>query len=140
MSDVSEKLERICYDRYLGSIEIAEICGISSRTVSNILNGKNEPSPETAIKLAKGLGIRLKELIPEKASQIEKLEDAKTTGEKIGWLLEEKGWTIRKLSEETGLTQQTIKNILSGKNEPRIRTLNEIAFALGTTTEQLLLK
>ena len=53
--------------------------------------------------------------------------------EKIEKLRKEKGWSINYLAMESGLTQSTLNNLYSRKNEPKISTLRAICGAFGIT-------
>ena len=53
--------------------------------------------------------------------------------EKIELLRKEKGWSINYLAMESGLTQSTLNNLYSRKNEPKISTLRAICGAFGIT-------
>lgn len=48
------------------------------------------------------------------------------------------GWSAYKLSKESGVSQMTLSNILSGKNEPKAALLRTIADALGVGIDCLL--
>lgn len=51
---------------------------------------------------------------------------ATTLGERIAFILKEKGYNARRLSLETPLKYQTIRNVLSDRNEPSYTFLLEI--------------
>lgn len=53
--------------------------------------------------------------------------------QKIEILRKEKGWSINYLAMESGLTQSTLNNLYTRKNEPKISTLRAICNAFGIT-------
>ena len=53
-------------------------------------------------------------------------------------LLEEKGWSQRRLSRETGDPHMSIVNALSGDHVPNSGILARIAEALGVTADELI--
>lgn len=53
--------------------------------------------------------------------------------DKIDALRQGKGWSINYLAIESGLTQSTLNNIYTRKNEPKISTLRAICDAFGIT-------
>ncbi len=50
--------------------------------------------------------------------------------EKINHLRKEKGWSVYKLAEESGLTQSTLSNMFARKSNPSISTLSQICEGL----------
>lgn len=66
-------------------------------------------------------------------------EQAKTAlSENIEARLNALGWSKYRLAKETGITEQTIRNICSGTYEPRISLVTRIALALRATVDELL--
>lgn len=55
---------------------------------------------------------------------------------RIRQLMEERGWTIYRLAQESGLSQTTISNIFKRNNQPSIPTVNAICGACGITLAQ----
>ncbi len=53
--------------------------------------------------------------------------------ERIDVLRKERGWSINNLAMEAMLTQSTLNNLYSRKNEPKISTLTAICNAFGIT-------
>lgn len=53
--------------------------------------------------------------------------------QKIEIMRKEKGWSINYLAMESGLTQSTLNNLYTRKNEPKISTLRAICNAFGIT-------
>lgn len=56
--------------------------------------------------------------------------------EKINKLRLERGWSVYKLAEESGLTQSTIANMFSRKTMPSISTLTQICNAFGISLSE----
>ena len=57
--------------------------------------------------------------------------------EKIEHILELMNWTPYKLSQQSGVSQTVISNILNHKNDPSLSSLESIANACGITVSQL---
>lgn len=55
---------------------------------------------------------------------------------RIRQLMAERGWTIYRLAQESGLSQTTISNIFKRNNQPSIPTVNAICDACGITLAQ----
>lgn len=56
--------------------------------------------------------------------------------DKIDALRKERGWSINNLAMEAMLTQSTVNNIFTRRNEPKLSTLRAICEALGTTLSE----
>ncbi|MBT2735328.1 helix-turn-helix domain-containing protein [Bacillus sp. ISL-7] len=57
-------------------------------------------------------------------------------GKKVLMARAEKGWTITRLADESGVTRKTISEIEKGfKSNIRISTINQIAVTLGKPVE-----
>lgn len=56
--------------------------------------------------------------------------------ERINNLRNERGWSIYKLAEESGITQSTLANMFSRKTMPSISTLKQICEAFGISLSQ----
>ena len=55
---------------------------------------------------------------------------------RIRQLMVERGWTIYRLAQESGLSQTTISNIFKRNNQPSLPTVNAICDACGITLAQ----
>lgn len=55
---------------------------------------------------------------------------------RIRQLMAERGWTIYRLAQESGLSQTTISNIFKRNNQPSLPTVNAICDACGITLAQ----
>lgn len=58
------------------------------------------------------------------------------TLERIRTLLDERGWTMYKLSKISGVSQSTLSNMFNRNNDPSISTLEEICKGFGLTLSQ----
>ena len=56
--------------------------------------------------------------------------------EKIDKLRKERGWSINNLAMEAMLTQSTLNNLYTRKNDPKISTLQAICNAFGVTLSE----
>lgn len=55
------------------------------------------------------------------------------TLKRIRQLLQERGWTVYKLSKLSGVSQSTLSNMFNRNNDPSIGTLEDICNAFGIT-------
>ena len=58
------------------------------------------------------------------------------TLERIKNLLDERNWSVYKLSKVSGVSQSTLSNMFSRNNDPSICTLESICVAFGITLSQ----
>lgn len=58
------------------------------------------------------------------------------TLDRIKELVEERGWSMYKLSKASGVSQSTLSNMFNRNNDPSISTLEEICHGLGITLSQ----
>lgn len=58
------------------------------------------------------------------------------TNERLQWLLNKRGWTMYRLSLQSGLSQATIANIFRRNTVPSITTLEAICKGFGITLAQ----
>ena len=56
--------------------------------------------------------------------------------QRIRQLMDERGWTIYRLAQESKLSQTTISNIFKRNNQPSLPTVNAICDACGITLAQ----
>lgn len=56
----------------------------------------------------------------------------------IDTILQRKGWSRYRLAKESGISEQTISNIINEAHEPRLSVVATIANALGVTTNRLI--
>lgn len=58
---------------------------------------------------------------------------------RLNELCQEKGITVNKLANMSGITQSTVENIMSGKTKnPKLKTLHRLAVGLNMTVSELL--
>jgi transcriptional regulator with XRE-family HTH domain len=57
----------------------------------------------------------------------------------IDEILQRKGWSRYRLAKESGISEQTISNIINEAHEPRLSVVATIASTLGVTTNRLIL-
>lgn len=58
-------------------------------------------------------------------------------GQKLRVALAIKGWTQTKLAKETGLSQSFISRLCRDQENPSVKTIKLIAYALGIEPEEL---
>lgn len=56
--------------------------------------------------------------------------------ERIKQLMDQRGWTIYRLSKESGLAQTTISNIFKRNNDPSLQSVEAICRAFGISMSQ----
>lgn len=56
--------------------------------------------------------------------------------ERINELRKNRGWSIYKLAEESGITQSTLANMFTRKSNPSISTLKQLCEGFGITLAQ----
>ncbi len=66
---VAENIRSIREQRKLSQVQLAMRCGVSQSAISSIEKGKNIPSVETLVLIAKGLRVSVSDLLPEKATE-----------------------------------------------------------------------
>lgn len=58
---------------------------------------------------------------------------------RLNELCHEKGITVNRLANMSGITQSTVENIMAGKTKnPKLKTLHKIAVGLNMTVSELL--
>ena len=58
---------------------------------------------------------------------------------RLNELCQERGITVNKLANISGITQSTVENIIAGKTKnPKLKTLHKIAVGLNMTVSELL--
>jgi XRE family aerobic/anaerobic benzoate catabolism transcriptional regulator len=62
----------------------------------------------------------------------------RTAGNRVHALRREQGWSRKELAQRTGLSERFLGDVESGRGNPSLRSLAEIALALGTTPAALL--
>ena len=61
-----KNLRQIIFERHLKQKEIAKYAGVTEQSVSQIVNGKRNPSAMTALKIADYLGFDIREMLEER--------------------------------------------------------------------------
>ena len=62
--------------------------------------------------------------------------DAMNTHDRLEQLMRERGWSMYKLSKESGLSESTIRNLFKRNTTPSIETLKIICKSFGITLAQ----
>ena len=70
--------------------------------------------------------------------QIVCMDMRKLVGENVRRIRPKKGWTQEQLADVSGLSQQYISGLESGRRNPTVVTLHEVAQALGISPVELL--
>ena len=75
---MKHRIKELMEEKGVTSASIAESVGIHKVSVSNIINGKQNPSAETLEKFAEALGVEMWELFKSKSEIVEEItEEAK---------------------------------------------------------------
>ena len=62
--------------------------------------------------------------------------DAMNTHERLQQLMDERGWSMYRLSKESGLSESTIRNLFKRNTSPSIETLEMVCNGFGITLSQ----
>ena len=62
--------------------------------------------------------------------------DAMNTHERLQQLMDERGWSMYRLSKESGLSESTIRNLFKRNTSPSIETLEMVCKGFGITLSQ----
>lgn len=74
------RIKEIMQEKGVTSASLSTMVGIHKVSVSNIINGKLNPSTETLEKIAEALGVEMWELFKSKSELVEEItEEAKNT-------------------------------------------------------------
>lgn len=77
---MKSRIKEIMEAKGVTSVSLAEAVGIHKVSVSNIINGKINPSAETLEKIAEALGVEMWELFKSKSEIVEEIkEETKNT-------------------------------------------------------------
>lgn len=133
MSLLSENIKRLRKARNLSIDDVAKKTGLSRATITNILYCKHKPSKETIRRIANVFGVSEEQIMNE-----EVILEGLSIGEKIKVLYKKHHMTQKELAEKAGIFQNTISNIVRGKQIPQMLTLKRIARAFEMTVEEML--
>lgn len=103
-------------------MKLSTLAEYVERIFTEHFEGGNDMQAERtlAVKISAELFDRLKEYAQQRIRQ----------------LMDERGWTIYRLAQESKLSQTTISNIFKRNNQPSIPTVNAICDACGITLAQ----
>jgi len=71
------RIKEIMQEKGVTSANLSTMIGIHKVSVSNIINGKINPSAETLEKIAEALGVEMWELFKSKSEIVEEIEEEK---------------------------------------------------------------
>ena len=122
--------------RGLNMTELAERARIDPWTVRKFEDPQRFGEPQLAAfcKLAGTLGLRLDGLFAVPATAV---PIPPGTADPIGWILQQRGWTMHQLGEQAGLSHNTIPQVASGKARADLLTCEAIARAAGVSLDSL---
>ncbi|HHV93565.1 MAG TPA: helix-turn-helix transcriptional regulator [Firmicutes bacterium] len=125
---LGERIRTFREKRGLTLQEVASRSGLSRSYLSEIENGKKQPSVKTLEALAAALNVALDALLPEEGMQAE----AETlTGDSLGDRLrlarERKGMSLTEAAEAAGISVSYLSEIERGQAQPAVDTLRVLA-------------
>jgi len=111
---------------------LAACAGVTAHTIVNVERGAHAPSPKTAARLGRVLGID-----PALVLGLPAWEDA-TRAQRIRILRTRKGWTFQQCREQSGVSSPTLADWERGVHLPKTALLDCLTMALcGRTAEVL---
>ena len=146
MSEIGQRIRDLRQDHGYSLSELAGKAGLSPSYLSEIERAKKRPSPKTLDKLGTALNLSLTALVGTAAAAEANGRDGGarkrnetagggqgtwvTLGDKIRIRREEKGWTLKRLGEQVGLSDSYLSEIERGRIDPSVDTLRRLAEAL----------
>lgn len=130
--------------RDLSQEQFADMIGISLSSFARLENGKGSPSVETLEAIAKAVDCTIADLFRNERAEeyvyynLSTPESKAALGKRLRSLMIEKGLSVEKLSEKSGILANTLYSYLNGARSPNAGTLARIAEALGVTIRVLL--
>jgi transcriptional regulator with XRE-family HTH domain len=112
--------------------DLASRMGIERPNLSRILNGREGVTIERAERVAAALEVELSKLLTVKSDAMS------TFGENLKIAMNEGNWKVASLAAECGLSEAELKDILDGKNNTPILTMEILANALWVPLRDLL--
>lgn len=131
----SDKLLELRKSQKLSQKELARRIGVSQASINYWEKGQRVPSINAACKIAEYFKIDTSELLEP---DIYNRESTTLLGENVKRLREKKGYSTKKLSELTGITQSTIEKYESNILTPKHNNIVKLASVLDPCGEELL--
>lgn len=128
---VGEKIRKLMQERGMTMEEMSKKAGIRCETVSAICEGKQKPILLTMNKIAKVLGVSVKDLYQEDSAECEESIGLKITNLRIA-----KGMSIEELAGEAGIAISTLRKSIKNEKTTKL-TIIKIANALGVDVQEL---
>lgn len=113
--------------------DLAAKAGISVSYLSEIERGSKKPSLRTLEKLAQALHITQGQLLDENDAVMQKL----SVGDKIRIVRENQAKTMTELASAAGISVSYLSQIERSQVQPAVRTVNNLAKALGVPVSSL---
>lgn len=131
----SEKLYELRKSQKLSQKELAKRIGVSQASINYWEKGQRTPSIDAAYKIADYFEIEISQLLdPDTYDR----ESTVLLGDNIKSLREEKGYSIKQLSELTQIPQSIIKQYEAGLMTPKNKNILKLASVLDYSGERLL--
>lgn len=134
--------------------QASEAIDLDPRHLQRIERGKVSPSAATLVRIADSLHVHVGALVesvvapgtrppedvqepPSTAAPDDTASLPARLGQRIATLRRERGWTQARLANDAQVTEQYVQRVESGRQNPSIRVVGQIARALGVTLSEL---
>ena len=124
---VRDRITQLRLKKGVSEYQMSYDLGHSRSYVYNISSGKSLPPMAEFLQICNYFDITPSQFFDESE------ENAQN---RIRQLMAERGWTIYRLAQESGLSQTTISNIFKRNNQPSLPTVNAICEACGIKLAQ----
>lgn len=116
--------------------EVASRSGLSRSYISEIENGKKQPSLKTLEALAGALNVALEALMPEGDLEVDAEAD-NPLGDRLRLARERKGMSLAEAAEAAGISVSYLSEIERGQAQPAVETLRLLAQVVGLPLSQV---
>ena len=133
---LGERLRIFRERRGLTLQEVASRSGLSRSYISEIENGKKQPSLKTLEALAGALNVALEALMPEGDLEVDAEAD-NPLGDRLRLARERKGMSLAEAAEAAGISVSYLSEIERGQAQPAVETLRLLAQVVGLPLSQV---
>ncbi len=136
---IGQRIKSIREEKGIKLCEIKRETGVLSSTVANWERENNIPRIRLIYKVAKMMGVSL-DTVAGRTQRKKGIKNSreKTIGQIIVKRMEEKGYTPKRLSEETGIWNSTIYHYINDRREPHLLLLCSIADVLDMSLDDFI--
>ena len=97
--DYSKLLRKHMEEKHLNAYQLSKLTGISQSHISDLVNGKNNPSLDTVVRLIEPFGITLLDFFNEDSEEFYLSDDEKEIVHNFRTMTDEKSEAFLKLSK-----------------------------------------